>query len=174
MNISRIRLYIHELSSRLDGCKALVMRKSPGIFNAILEEELGIRIWTVNGQPFDAFPHIKAQTETAMDTAQGCASCRGTGETAEMAATPVGDLNDGLFQINLVEIQQKNSSLNSREILLPFLEQKKDFTELEIICLHIPKWLNEEMLEKLNIELTSGKRKDGFTHAFIYRLNRDE
>jgi Fe-only nitrogenase accessory protein AnfO len=171
MNISRIRLYIHELSSRLDGCKALVMRKSPGIFNAILEEELGIRIWTVNGQPFDAFPHIKAQTETCRDAAQGCASrCR----TEKTAATPVGDLNDGLFQINLVEIQQKNSSLSSREILLPFLEQKKDFTELEIICLHIPKWLNEEMLEKLNVELTSGKRKDGFVHAFIYRLNRAE
>jgi Fe-only nitrogenase accessory protein AnfO len=172
MNLSRIRPCIYELAARLDDCKTFVMRRAPGIFNAILEEELNIRVWAMDGCPLDAFPQIKEQTEAAINREpKGCASCRGT---EKILPAPVGDINSGLFQINLIEIQQKNCSLNSQEILLPFLEQKKDFIELEMICLHIPKWLHKENLEKLKIEITTEERNDGFCHAFIYRLNEPE
>jgi Fe-only nitrogenase accessory protein AnfO len=150
LTLSAIRPYLSGIVAQLDGCKTFAMQKKPGLFNVILEEELGVRIWGVSGSPVAVFPQIKEQTEVLGAELEacgsGCSSCHGGGgQTSEaIMPTPVGDLDSGMYQINLIEVQRKNSSLNSQEILLPFLEGKKDLIELEIICMHIPKWLNRE------------------------------
>ncbi|OAV65927.1 Fe-only nitrogenase accessory protein AnfO [Bacteroidales bacterium Barb6XT] len=175
LTLSAIRPYLSGIVAQLDGCKTFAMQKKAGLFNVIFEEELGVRIWGVSGSPVAVFPQIKEQAEALgaeLDAcAGGCFSCHGGGQTggAEMiipAPSPVGDIDSGMFQINLIEVQQKNSSLNSQEILLPFLEGKKDFIELEIICMHVPKWLDRE-LGALNLQLAVEEQKDGFCHAFV-------
>ncbi|MDR3261188.1 MAG: Fe-only nitrogenase accessory protein AnfO [Tannerella sp.] len=172
MNLSGIRQCIYGLVSQLDDCKSFVMKRAPGIFNAIFEEELGISVWRVNGSSFDSLSQIKAQAEKAQAAQSAprckCSSTCGSKDSETFWPTPVGALGNELFQINLVEVQQKNCSLNSQEILLPFLESKIEFIELEIICTHVPKWLNR-VLGKLHLELVTEERKDGFCHAFIYR-----
>jgi Fe-only nitrogenase accessory protein AnfO len=145
------------------------MKRAAGIFNVIFEEELGIKIWTITGSPVESLSQIEAQAKQieAEPPVSSCHSCKSP--SAEIIwPTPVDGIESGMFQINLVEVQQKNSSLNSQEILLPFLEGKKDFIELEIICMHVPKWLDRE-LETLNLELYTEDRKDEFCHVFLSR-----
>ena len=56
--------------------------------------------------------------------------------------------------------------MNSKDILLPFFQNNK-FVELEIICLHTPKWIERE-LGNFNYKVKTEIRKDGFCHAFVY------
>jgi len=65
-----------------------------------------------------------------------------------------------------VEVQRKNDSMNSKDILVPFFEKNK-FVELEIICLHIPKWIERELVN-LNFTVKTEMRKNGLCHAFVY------
>ncbi len=56
----------------------------------------------------------------------------------------IGDISEGRYSINLAEILDENPSLNSRQILMPALEETS-FKMLEIICDHIPRWFNNEL-----------------------------
>jgi Fe-only nitrogenase accessory protein AnfO len=165
LDLSNIRQCIYGLVSYLGSCRSFVMKKTPGIFNVILEEELGVKVWTVNGSPVEALQQIKEQSEmTRSEPSSRCGACRSSNI---IAPVPVGGVESGMFRIDLVEVQQKNCSLNSREVLLPFLESKKEFIELEIICTHVPKWLYN-VLDTLNMEMVTKEWKDGLCHAFIY------
>ena len=57
---------------------------------------------------------------------------------------PVGDPKQGHYLINLSDILRDNSALNSREVLIPALEEPS-FQKLEIICDHIPRWFYNEL-----------------------------
>jgi Fe-only nitrogenase accessory protein AnfO len=63
----------------------------------------------------------------------------------------IGDITEGHYSINLAEILQDNPALNSRQVLIPALEEKT-FKKLEIICDHIPRWFNNELR---NLKLTA-------------------
>lgn len=84
----------------------------------------------------------------------GCSSSRqtaATGNSEPCAARYdiplpqlVGDIKEGRYVINLAEILQGNPALNSRQVLIPPLEEKT-FKKLEIICDHIPRWFYNEL-----------------------------
>lgn len=56
----------------------------------------------------------------------------------------VGDIQEGRYLINLAEIMRDNPALNSRQVLIPALEDRS-FKKLEIICDHIPRWFYNEL-----------------------------
>ena len=56
----------------------------------------------------------------------------------------VGDIQEGRYLINLAEIINDNPALNSRQVLIPALEDTS-FKKLEIICDHIPRWFYNEL-----------------------------
>lgn len=56
----------------------------------------------------------------------------------------VGDIKEGRYSINLAGILQDNPALNSRQVLIPALEERS-FKKLEIICHHIPRWFYNEL-----------------------------
>lgn len=56
----------------------------------------------------------------------------------------LGDLQEERYLINLAEILQDNPALNSRQVLIPALEERS-FKKLEIICDHIPRWFYNEL-----------------------------
>lgn len=61
----------------------------------------------------------------------------------------VGDIKEGRYSINLAEILQDNPALNSRQVLIPALEETA-FKKLEILCDHTPRWFYNE-LNNLNL-----------------------
>lgn len=78
----------------------------------------------------------------------------GACESACEVPLPVltGDIADGCYSINLAAILEENPTLNSRQILMPALEETS-FKKLEIICDHLPRWFNNELR---NLKLTAG------------------
>jgi Fe-only nitrogenase accessory protein AnfO len=168
MSLKFLRQYIYNMASQLDGCKLFIVKKAQGIFKVILEEELGITVRTFDGSPLESLDRIREQWEqeqVAAVAAPACLRSCGRDEAVDMRPKPVGDADRKQYEINLIEVQKKNVSLNSKEILLPFLEAG-DFCSLEIICLHPPKWLDEALLT-LRLKMKIDERNDGFCRVFV-------
>lgn len=51
---------------------------------------------------------------------------------------------DGRYQISLKEIQEGNTGITTKQALLPFI-RKGEFYELEVLCSHVPPWLEAEL-----------------------------
>ncbi|MDR2765490.1 MAG: hypothetical protein LBB90_10750 [Tannerella sp.] len=168
MKLADVRKSLHELAFHLAGCRALIVKRCAGIFGAICEEELHIRIFVAVGSPLAVLDRVKDAVRTeVMEALKNVERCK-QHDSEIRSAVEGGSLN-GCFRINLVKVQEKNASMNSKDILLPFFEKNK-FTELEIICLHTPKWIERE-LTNLNFRITTEIRNDGFCHTFVYPVN---
>lgn len=170
MNIADIRKSIYALAPNLEGCRALIVKRSVGIFNAIFEDELHIRVFAVQG---DLYQELLNQIKKTLgleflEAIKKAETCKDKQETT--VPIPVGEISKGCYQIDLIKVQENHDSLSSKEILLPFL-QNNTFTELEIICLHTPKWLEKE-LTNFNFKVTTEFRKDGSCRAFVQPINK--
>ena len=166
MNLKDIRKSIYAIAPSLSGCKALIARYNMGIFNAIFEEELHIRIFPIKGSPLVVLDKVRELIRIEFIEAVKKAELCKQQNTNSTSPIPVGELENGLYRIDLVEVQRKNDSMNSKDILVPFFEKNK-FVELEIICLHIPKWIERELVN-LNFTVKTEMRKNGLCHAFVY------
>ncbi|MDD2335566.1 MAG: Fe-only nitrogenase accessory protein AnfO [Geobacteraceae bacterium] len=62
---------------------------------------------------------------------------------------PVGNIRDGHYRINLAEVLNNDPRLNSKQVLVPFMEETP-FLKLEILCDHPPRWFSTE-LKNLNL-----------------------
>jgi len=165
MNLKDIRKSIYMMASNLKGCKAFITQRSMGIFNAIFEEELHIRVFPIKGSPLVVLDQVKELVKSeiieAIKKAEFCKL-----QNMSIGPIAVGDPTTGCYRIDLVKVQTKNESMNSKDILLPFFEKNK-FIELEIVCIHTPKWIERELVN-LNFTVKTEMRKDGFCHAFVY------
>jgi hypothetical protein len=56
---------------------------------------------------------------------------------------PAGTEREGCYFIDLKTLLEKDSTLTSKQVLSPFL-QNADFEELEVICEHVPLWFAKE------------------------------
>ena len=167
MNLADIRKSIYTMASNLEGCKAFIAKRAMGIFNAIFEEELHIRVFSAQGSPLAVLDQVRdcvrSEIIEAIKKAESC-------KEQAMSINPVlvGDPSRGCYLIDLVKVQEKNESMNSKDILLPFFRDNK-FVELEIICLHTPKWIERDLVE-LNFEVKTEIRKNGLCHAFVHPI----
>lgn len=169
MNLADVRESVHAVASDLIGCKAFIVKRNMGIFNAIFEEELHLRIFSATGSPLAVLDQVRdivrSDIVKAIENAERCKQ-----QNTSIDPIAIGDSTKGCYQINLVSVQEKNELMNSKDILLPFF-QKNKFVELEIICRHTPKWIERE-LTNLNFTIKTEMRKDGYCHAFVYPDNK--
>ena len=71
----------------------------------------------------------------------------------------------GVYSINLMEVQAAHPDITSKKALRPFLASTP-FVELEIICGHMPPWLEDHMRQQhLTCSLT--RQDDGTVRARI-------
>lgn len=168
MSLADVRESIYMIAPELVGCKAFVAKRRMGIFNAIFEEELHIRLFAIQGSPVPFLNDIRKTLNTEIiEAIKRIELSRQKKDSFDPIS--VGDSLKGCYQINLVKVQAKDASLNSKEILLPFL-QNTSFRELEIICMHIPKWFDKE-LYVLGLCVSTEERKDEYCHAFVRPIN---
>lgn len=134
-NLKEMRQKIEEMIKALGDCRIFAALSVNGVpYHAL--EKAGFQVWECEGRPQEFLDDILAQEEEArLALAE---------EGAEEVPAPL-DLGNGFYTISLKEIQQKNSQFTSKQVLLPFLRQGQ-FYSLEIICTHLPKWLELEML----------------------------
>jgi Fe-only nitrogenase accessory protein AnfO len=132
MGLAEVKSYLEYIFRQLEGCEIVLLRELRGLLYVLLQE-MRFRIWKSEGDIVEQMDQV-ARRET---------------ETRQAVAKPipapqlVGRPTDGCYRINLAEVMKNNPSLNSRQILIPFLEQG-GFQELEIICDHIPRWVSQE------------------------------
>ena len=155
LNIDEVRSRILAMIFEIDDCKMFVADTLRGFPHTIFEDK-NIRAWKFNGViSVQLLDHIKGQINNIK------------AESFTMIPAPVAidNVRKGVYKIDLVKVQEHNYSLNSKEILLPFL-QETTFQELEVICNHVPKWFDKE-LGALKFQYTMGESTGNLCHAFI-------
>ncbi|MEY8351727.1 Fe-only nitrogenase accessory AnfO family protein [Lachnospiraceae bacterium 54-53] len=136
---------IREICNWLADCRIIVVSRIRGI-HYIAFEEKQISMLEINGAP-DAF----------LDDIGECLKHERSGQKVPMEHNAIFELRSGVYHTDLREVMNGNTSYNSRQILLPFLKNR-EYTSLEILCDHVPKWLEKEQLD-LNLRISIEKYK---------------
>ena len=171
-NISEVRERIHAVMAEIEDAKVFVVDSMKSLPIAIFDG-YGITVWNHKGIPAEAFNYIKEQEENKAHQPKSCCdtpSCKSTcssnaGECASSLPITFNNIGKGLFSIDLAKALAGGSSLNSKQILIPFM-QNTEFTSLEIICEHLPKWFDKELgIMSLHYELNVST--DGLCHVIV-------
>lgn len=135
--ISGLRKSMAEALSFLDNCKVFVALSVVGLPYFELEKAY-CSVWEFDGMALDLLDYVLAKEEEnlAIDENQG---------QAPAIPEPL-EVSPGSFQISLKELQRNNSGITSKQVLLPFLRGGQ-FYSLEVLCDHIPPWLEVVLLE---------------------------
>lgn len=79
--------------------------------------------------------------------------------STQVPTEPVSGDSPGSYKINLMEVQAAHPEISSKKALRPFLAATP-FVELEIICSHMPPWLEEHM-KKRNLTCSHSRTLHG-------------
>jgi Fe-only nitrogenase accessory protein AnfO len=141
--LPEIHRRIRELVSNLGDCRIFVSPQIRGIPFAILDSD-GFSIWQLEGEAELLYNHIRKTVKERSEN-KNCSDRCSCGGSSDKKIIPVPEamLLDGEYSINLKKILDDNDSLNSMEILIPFI-QAASFTKLTIICDHTPRWLEKD------------------------------
>lgn len=131
---------INELCKELDTCKIIVVNRIRGI-HYIAFEEHQISMLEISGNPMEFLDHI-----------EDCGRHERTKQEISLEPHTIYERQPGKFDTDLRDVMNGKTSYNSKQILVPFLK-KETFTILEVLCDHVPKWLEREK-EALNVEFT--------------------
>lgn len=142
-NLKQMRQELESIIHSLVECNIFIGLSITGLPYYTLEKA-NFSIWECQGNPLDFLDDVLAkEEEVRMELAN---------QEEEEIPKPE-DLGNGCYRISLKEIQQKNSQFTSKQVLLPFIRQGK-FYGLEVICNHIPPWLEIELIsDNLNSQI---------------------
>lgn len=182
LSLSEIKSGIKHAVAQLDDCKVFVVREFRGLLHAVLKEEYGFRTWKSEGSLLEQLDAVARHDQdfVAAQTAQSAAShtCSAPGRhsgcgggcspgrsgmprQAEEAGQPGPGkplpaplpVGDGCYRIDLAEILNNDASLNSKDVLVPFMSGAA-FKQLEVLCDHPPRWFARELC-KLDLTVAS-------------------
>ncbi|MGB8308352.1 MAG: Fe-only nitrogenase accessory AnfO family protein [Methanoregula sp.] len=101
-------------------------------------EKARCAIWEISGKPQDFLSQVWADEEKEMAKERTSLQTReGSGIPVPLEKTP------GTFYISIKEVQGKRPDISSKQVLQQFI-QKGGFLILDIICTHVPPWIEVE------------------------------
>jgi Fe-only nitrogenase accessory protein AnfO len=128
-----LRSTVATLTGFLGNCKTVVVKSASGAMFFELEKAR-CSVWEISGSP-DAFLEQVWQDEKEEQSAEPPAA--GADIPAPLEIAP------GKYYISIREIQGKRPEVSSKQVLQQFVHGG-GFTELEIICDHVPPWIEVE------------------------------
>ncbi|CFX69924.1 Nitrogenase iron-iron, accessory protein AnfO [Syntrophomonas zehnderi OL-4] len=132
--LKAMREYMDRIISFLNGCRILAGSAVVGLPFYELEKA-GFTVWEMTGHPADIIAHIMAaETQTEVPRQLNDPSIPEAAETSH-----------GCYSISLKDIQNRNTKITSKQILFPLLKNEQ-VRNLEIICSHIPPWLEIKLI----------------------------
>lgn len=134
-NMKALREQMNDVIEFLGPCKTFVGLSVSGIPYFALEKSQ-CSVWEFTGNPVDFLDYILAKEEE-----ESKAEIK---PTAFVPPAPVETFN-GCYRISIKEIQEKNLGVTSKQVLMPFIRQGKYYS-LEVLCNHVPPWLENEIL----------------------------
>ncbi|HWP96756.1 MAG TPA: Fe-only nitrogenase accessory AnfO family protein [Syntrophomonadaceae bacterium] len=155
MGLPQLRVKMKELVDFLAECRTFSALSICGLPYFELEKA-GFRIWEMEGLPVDFLQIILNEEEVVLKE-----------ETIKENPEPAAkEIFPGHFLISLKEIQVCGQGRSSKQIILPILRQ--EFKTLEILCDHLPPWLEAKMLDG-EVQGTVDKTASGETRICILR-----
>jgi Fe-only nitrogenase accessory protein AnfO len=142
--LTGLRTRTGELLAFLGTCRTLVARSAGGALFFGLEKA-GCMVFECPGSPSEFLDTVWQEAHE---------------EQVERSPLPAGadipaplEIAPGKYYLSIREIQGKRPEVSSKQVLRPFLQQGA-FSELEIVCDHVPPWIEADA-ERLGYELTS-------------------
>ena len=153
-----LRKQMAEIILFLGACKIFVGEAVVGVPYFELEK-MQCSIWEFEGAPLSFLDYVLAQEENKLTSK----------EAAPSSAIPVPvERENGDYYISIKEIQENGNGITSKQVLMSFLRQGKFFS-LEVLCNHIPPWLEVELQEG---KLVGRVEKISPTESHIYISKR--
>jgi Fe-only nitrogenase accessory protein AnfO len=141
--LRELRQDVSRLLAFLAGCQVLVAKSASGALYFELEKSK-CSIWEIAGTPSEFLDEV----------------WRDEKESQVSEPLPAGidipaplELAPGKFYLSIKEIQGKRPEVSSKQVLQQFVQQGH-FAELEIICDHVPPWIEMEA-DRRGYELSS-------------------
>lgn len=141
---------IRTIAESLEECKIFVGKQIVGFAFAIFER-LGINVWEMEGDPINFLDYILEKEEEL--------ELEANNKKKEIIPAPVLVGKKGQYSLDLNKALEFDSNLTSKKILLPFFKNS-DFSELKIICSHVPMWFEREF-DKYNLNAVTTKNIKG-------------
>ncbi len=142
--LAGLRKMTGELTTFLGDCRTLVALSASGALFFGLEKA-GCTVFEISGSPPEFLDAVWRDAKE---------------EQEEKAPVPAGtdipaplEIAPGKYYISIREIQGRRPEVSSKQVLRPFVRHGA-FTELEIICDHVPPWIEVDA-ERLGYDLTS-------------------
>jgi Fe-only nitrogenase accessory protein AnfO len=158
-DLADVHLKISMLTSELEDCVLLIVEEIRGLPLALLQEA-GIGVWKSGGlfspQQLD---YIKVKLENALKAR----------DKKMIRPALVGDQQDAEYEIDLISLLSQDRSLNSIDILVPFL-QETNFRKLRITCSHLPKWF-DRALEAFQLASAQEKLQPDVLQVIVHPIH---
>lgn len=132
--LREMRKKMADLIQFLQECRIFVAQSASGALFFELEKAR-CHVWEIAGSPADYLNYVWEEEEK--ERAQEAESAPVSG-----IPTPV-ELIPGHFRISIRDIQVKTPEITSKQVLQQFIRQG-EFSSLEIICDHVPPWIEIE------------------------------
>lgn len=143
--LAGLRRTVAAMTGFLGTCRALVAKSASGALFFELEKAR-CSVWEIAGAPEEFLDQVwrdeQEERETASPVQPGVPDI----------PAPL-EISPGRFSISIKEIQGKRPELSSKQVLRTFVRGGA-FAELEIICDHIPPWIEADAAQ-LGYNLTS-------------------
>jgi Fe-only nitrogenase accessory protein AnfO len=131
--LRELRNNVSSLLAFLGDCRVLVAKSASGALYFELEKAR-CSVWEIAGAPVEFLDEV----------------WRDEKESQAAEPLPAGadipsplELSPGKFYLSIREIQGKRPEVSSKQVLQHFVQQGR-FAELEIICDHVPPWIEME------------------------------
>ncbi|OEH84643.1 hypothetical protein BHU72_09110 [Desulfuribacillus stibiiarsenatis] len=162
-NIRELRSEMGNIISFLDDCKTFIGNSITGVPFFELEKA-EIDSWEFEGKAEEFLDYVYQKDLLEVEEAL----LQSKEKEDELASLQPIDLGNGIFEVVLSKVQGTNLGITSKQLLIPVLS-KGAFYQLNVICNHVPPWLEAELIkhnftsniEKINdkeLKLTIAKK----------------
>jgi Fe-only nitrogenase accessory protein AnfO len=132
-----LRRKVAELDTFLGECRTFVAKSAGGAVYFELERAR-CHVWEITGRPEEFLDSVCLEVkENGNRDACDSPAPADNGIPVPLETSP------GAFTLSITEIQRKRRGLSSKQVLQQFI-RRGNFSELEIICEHIPPWIGIE------------------------------
>ncbi|MBR0597736.1 Fe-only nitrogenase accessory AnfO family protein [Sinanaerobacter chloroacetimidivorans] len=152
-SMTHVRNSIRILIEHLDDCRIILGRKISGLPYHVFDK-MGFHIFESECQESPAlFQDILCEIS---DVQKECAKDL---DREQISKSPVSPNSDGNYSLNLIDLQKAFPEISSKKALQQFIEDD-DYLGLELICSHIPPWMELSIARK-NVNLQVESLQDG-------------
>lgn len=134
--LREMRAQMADVLNFLGNCRIFAAGTVSGVPYYELERG-GISVWEIDGRPVEFLEQLLAADEAEQEEKQ---------RPVAQPVIPIPEaLGEGRYRISIKEIQEADTGITTKQVLIPFL-RRGGFYQLEIVCNHLPPWLEAEAM----------------------------